>query len=357
MTEIEEHAGRVLMVGLPGAELDPATVRQLSLLRPGGVILFARNLVSPAGTIALLDAARDLLPSPPLFAIDQEGGRVSRLELWVGPTPTAAALAAAGPGICEQFGRATARALRALGFNLDFAPVVDVCGAEATNGIADRSFGADPESVSELAGSFLDGMQDEGLAGCLKHFPGLGETSVDSHVELPTANRSREQLDEVELLPFSRLASRASAVMISHGHYPALDPAPALPATLSAEIVGGLLRQRIGFDGLVVSDDLEMGAVAPLDADGEAAVRSIHAGCDLVLYCASLDRAERARLKLATRAGADPAFARRLRQAARRVERTAARWPAAAGDATAFDAARSDLQRISRAVVSAGRCP
>jgi len=347
MTEIEEHAGRVLMVGLPGAELDAATVRQLTLLRPGGIILFARNLVSPAATIALLDAARDLLPSLPLFAIDQEGGKVSRLELWVGPTPTAAALAAAGPGICEQFGRATARVLRAIGFNLDFAPVVDVCGAEATNGIADRSFGADPESVSELAGSFLDGMQDEGLAGCLKHFPGLGETNVDSHVELPTANRSREQLDEVELLPFSRLASRASAVMISHGHYPALDPAPALPATLSAEIVGGLLRQRIGFDGLVVSDDLEMGAVAPLDADGEAAVRSIHAGCDLVLYCASLDRAERAAIALVREATDESGFARRLAEAARAVASAADRWARPSPAAAAWEAACRELRAFS----------
>jgi beta-N-acetylhexosaminidase len=357
MTEIDKDAGRVLMVGLPGAKLDAATARHLSLLRPGGVILFARNLVSPAGTIALLDAARDVLPSPPLFAIDQEGGRVSRLERWVGPTPTAVALAAAGVGVCEQFARATARVVRAIGFNLDFAPVVDVCTAEATNGIADRSFGADPECVTQLAGSFLDGLQDEGLAGCLKHFPGLGETSVDSHVELPTAHRSRQKLDEVELLPFCRLASRAASVMISHGHYPALDPTPALPATLSAAIVGGLLRDRIGFDGLVVSDDLEMGAIDTLDGDGEAAVRSIEAGCDLVLYCSSLDRAERAWRRLAARAAADPTFACRLQRAARRVETTAARWPAPPGDVAAFDAARSALERISRAAVSADRCP
>jgi len=335
------------MVGLAGPTLDPADARRLQHLGPGGVILFGRNLESAAQTVRLHEAIRQLLPYPLLLALDQEGGRVSRLQPWVGATPTAAALARAGEDAASRFGSATAAALRALGFNIDFAPVVDLCAIDATNGIGDRSFGTDPERVTVLAGAFLDGLQDGGVAGCLKHFPGLGPTSVDSHERLPTATRDREQLDGSDLVPYRRLASRAAAVMVGHGHYPALDPEPDLPATLSTPVVTGLLRQEIGYRGLVVSDDLEMGAVAPLDADGDAAVRAVAAGCDLVLYCAGLDRAERAKVALTRAARTDPGFERRLERAARAVAVAAAHRPTPRGDPGAWDTARRGLESFA----------
>lgn len=341
--DLASAAGRVLMVGLPGPTLDPTARARLEDLGPGGAILFARNLTTPAAAIDLLGELQGVLPRAPLFALDQEGGRVSRLEPWIGPTPSAAAIAARGERAAEQFGCATAALLRALGFNVDYAPVVDLCAAQARNGIGERSFGVDPERVAALALAFLVGLESEGVAGCLKHFPGLGATTVDSHVELPTDRRSARTLERRDLVPFHRLAGRAAAVMVSHGHYPALDPTPGLPASLSREIVRGWLRARVGYRGLVVGDDLEMGAVAPLDKDGSAAVRAIDAGCDLVLYCSDLARAAGAKRRLVERAVRDEAFRERLRDAARAVERAALRWPVPAGELVAFEAARDEL--------------
>jgi beta-N-acetylhexosaminidase len=278
-------------------------------------------------------------------ALDQEGGRVSRLEGLVGPTPTARGLAALGPESARRFGSATARAMRSLGFDLDFAPVVDLSTAEATNGIGDRSFGTDPLQVSSLAGAFLDGLQEQGVAGCLKHFPGLGPTDVDSHDSLPLARLERSALDRSDLVPFRHLAGRAAAVMVGHAHYPALEPERDLPATLSSRIVQGLLCGECGFKGLVVGDDLEMGAVAALDVDGRAAVRAMAAGCDLLLYCKDLERAERAATALARAAQERPAFAERLERAQEAVSRTAQRWVGAHGEGQAggWEAARREL--------------
>ncbi len=333
------------MIGLPGTDLDRETRRRIRSLRPGGVILFARNLDHARQTATLLDEVRAELPYRLLLAIDQEGGRVSRLGPWIGATPTAAHLAQTGIDQTRQFGHATGTALAALGFNVDFAPVVDLCSSEATNGIADRSFGLDPTEVTRLAGAFLDGVQGSGVAGCLKHFPGLGETHVDSHVELPTVRRTAEQIRRHDLEPFRALRDSAASVMVGHGHYPELDPEPGRPASLSPPIVDGLLRREIGYRGLIVSDDLEMGAVAPIDRDGSAAVEAVDAGCDLVLYCADLDRAAMARDALESRAAADSRFSTRLDRAAATVARSAERW--SGGPGSGWDRALADLRRYS----------
>jgi beta-N-acetylhexosaminidase len=348
MSGHEAQPGRSLMIGLPGPALGREDAERLKRLGPGGVILFLRNLESVRQTTELLRELRQLLPYPLLFALDQEGGRVSRLQPWVGKTPTAAALARAGSEAARDFGRATAAGLRSLGFNVDFAPVVDLSAEEATNGIGDRSFGTDPQQATQLAGAFLDALQRQGVAGCLKHFPGLGPTCVDSHECLPTAATAREELERSDLVPYRRMAGRAASVMVAHAHYPALDPEPGLPASLSPLVVTGLLREEVGFRGLVVSDDLEMGAVAPLDVDGAAAVRAMAAGCDLLLYCASLDRAEGAKAALARAAGDDSAFRRRLDQAVRAVAAACARWPAAPSAEAAWDEARRELAAFAR---------
>lgn len=348
MNDLRRQVGRTLMIGLPGPELDSETAERVRRLRPGGVILFGRNLESPPQTARLLVDVRSLTGSPLLCALDQEGGRVSRLAPWVGPTPTAAALAVAGPEVARRFGERTAASLRSLGFNLDFAPVVDLSAADASNGIGDRSFGTEPESVAVVAGAFLDGLQAAGVAGCLKHFPGLGPTDVDSHQVLPTAERDEPGLRRLDLAPFRRLAARAATVMIGHGHYPALDPRPELPATLSAPIVRGLLRDEFGYRGLVVSDDLEMGAVAPLDEDGRAAVQAIEAGCDLLLYCAKLERAEAAATALERAATNDTAFSERLAQAADAVLRCSQRWDRPSPAPLSWERASRDLAAFAK---------
>jgi beta-N-acetylhexosaminidase len=344
-----EAAGRVLMVGLGGPDLEPDEEDRIVDLQPGGIILFRRNLDTPARVSRLVSRLLEIVPPPALLAVDQEGGRVSRLVDWIGDTPSAARLAALGPETAHRWGRRTGRGLRALGFNLDFAPVVDLCDADAANGIGDRSFGKDSNSVAILAGAFLEGLQAEGVAGCLKHFPGLGDTAVDSHERLPICRRDLTKLEADDLVPFARLADRAAAVMIGHAHYPALDAGESLPASLSVNVADRLLRDRIGFRGLAVSDDLEMGAVAPLDRSGRAAVLSLAAGCDLLPYCSDLGRAAAAKLALESAAAEDDRFRSRLESAARAVRRTASRWPAASPDPsrwrTACDAWREESRR------------
>lgn len=343
----EGNTGRVLMVGFSESRPETGLLDRLQALRPGGIILFRRNLESPEALHDLVAALREVLPPDPLLAIDQEGGRVSRLEPWLGPTPTAERWSHEGEDAVRRFGEATGCALRGLGFNLDFAPVVDLCPPGTANGIGDRSFGIDPEGVALQAGAFLDGLQSAGVAGCLKHFPGLGDTHVDSHRELPTVLRTRERLDAEDLLPYRRLHGHAAAVMIGHAVYPTLVPGTRLPACLSPDIVHGWLRERVGFAGLAVSDDLEMGAVAAFEAEQPAGLTAVAAGCDLVLYCHSLDRAERAREAMAARAAKDPAFDERLGEAAAAVARAGANWPALPPDPDVWAEARRSMQEMA----------
>jgi beta-N-acetylhexosaminidase len=343
MTDWRREAGGTLMVGLPGPELDRETAGWLSGVAPAGVILFARNLETPERTAALIEALIPLLRRPALIAVDQEGGRVSRLASWLGPTPAAAMLAQRGERATRRFAAATGRSLAALGFNLDFAPVVDLCGPERANGIGDRSYGTDPGAVTRMAGAFLLGLQDDaGVAGCLKHFPGLGDTAVDSHVELPVVPRSREQLLREDLAPYRALGPIAASVMIGHGHYPALDDEP-VPASCSPNVVGGLLRGELGFAGPAVSDDLEMGAVAGRDVEGQAAVTALAAGCDLLLYCSDLARADRALGALAAEARRSPALRERLAEAADRVRSLAAARPVRPSDLGTWETARAEI--------------
>ena len=347
MDPIRRAAGRSIMVGLPGVELDPATARRLEALGPAGVILFGRNLADPAQTLELLAQASAALAHPPLLAIDQEGGKVSRLEPWIGPTPTAVQLHGMGVDAITRFGIATGNALSGLGFNLDFAPVVDLCPPDAPNGIGDRSFSTDARETARSAGAFLNGLQSTGVAGCLKHFPGLGDTAVDSHVELPTVTRSQEDLDQQDLLPYRELSARAACVMVGHGHYTALDGATPCPATCSRAVVGDWLRQRVGFDGLAVSDDMQMGAVAPRDVAGQAALDAIEAGLDLLLYCTDLDLADAAIERLTQAAAESPAFAARLQQAADKVDVISRLWPAPPADIERFEQGRGELRSLS----------
>lgn len=327
-SNLEALVGSTLMVGLPGPRLSGADIEFLEELAPAGIILFDRNLEHPLQIRELLADLRRRLPEDSWYAIDQEGGQVSRLARWIGPTASAIELVDRGPQVVRDFATATAVTLRELGFNMDFAPVVDLSPADSSNGIGGRAFGVQPAAVIPPAAAFLAGLQSHGIAGCLKHFPGLGDTTVDSHRTLPTVTRSREALCE-DLEPYYRLANESVAVMVGHGHYTAYDLEPT-PATLSPQLVETLLRKKCGFDGLIISDDMEMGAVAALDDEGHAAVRAIAAGCDLLLYCQQHERAISARDRLLRTANHDELFRGRLELAAGTVRRLAHRWPVGA---------------------------
>ncbi len=222
---------------------------------------------------------------------------------------------------------AVGRALAALGFDVDFHPIVDLDDGPGLNAIGDRSFGTRPEHVTALAEAVLDGLEEAGIAGCLKHFPGLGGSDLDTHLALATSPLSDAALWNEHLHPYRALAARAPLVMTAHAHYPAIDGDPPQPATFSRTLLGDWLRGRIAFDGLVISDDLEMGAVATGAGPGERAWRALDAGCDLALFCHGLDAPRRARDEIARRIALGDLPPERVAGAARRLDALLARFP------------------------------
>src|SRR5256714_8920601 len=306
--DIKRKAGRLLFIGLPGTLLTRETRKLLSEVQPGGVVLFGRNIES-AEQVALLSAQiRDSVEHPVIIAVDQEGGLVDRFRHITEPMPSAKAVREAGRSdLAKKFGELTARVLRLMGFSMDFAPVLDLSGDNQNNGLRARTFGTDPSKVSMLAGAFLDGLQEGGVAACGKHFPGLGGSTVDSHRRLPIVQHSWQEILESDLVPFMDLmfhrpGERLRSVMVSHGAFPEvseflqawfrrtgqlppLESVHQLPATISGNVVMKLLRQALKFDGLVITDDMEMGAVVQSLSVAEASLRAIEAGSDMILIC------------------------------------------------------------------------
>ncbi len=282
-------------LGFEGPSLDATTA---SLLRDGaaGVVLFARNFVDRAQVRALTDEVRRAAgPRPVIVAVDHEGGRVQRFR---GPgftdlPPARLAGTAGDPSVVRGIAETAARELRAVGVTMDFAPVLDVDSNPANPVIADRSFSRDPEVVSRLGAAFIRGLQETGVAACGKHFPGHGDTALDSHHDLPRLAHPRKRLDAVELPPFrAAIAAGVAAIMTAHVVFDALDPG--VPATMSRAAVDGLLRRELGFEGVIISDDLDMKAIADRFEVGAAAVRAIDAGCDLLLCCRNAAHRDRA---------------------------------------------------------------
>jgi beta-N-acetylhexosaminidase len=314
--------GQFLCVGFPGQRLTTETRRFLRELAPGGVVLFARNIDNDRQLRALTAELKAELPGPPLIAIDQEHGRVNRLRSIVGELPRIADLKRDGDAAAaERFGRQTGEWLRDYAIDLDFAPVLDLelFGPGVENALRERCWGATAEEVIRWAGAFLRGLSAVGGRGCAKHFPGLGGSERDSHDALPTVRRDRETLLATDVRAFAGLLPALSAVMVGHGHYPAFDGETPVPATLSPAIVGGLLRQQLGFAGVVVTDDLEMGAVGAVGGFESAVVRAFNAGADLLLVCHTPAKMIAARDALAAACAAGQVPAARLAGAARQL--------------------------------------
>jgi len=283
---IAELVGQLCMIGFEGTEVTPDLRAWMREYRPGGIILFSRNLVDPAQIAHLTNDIQTLAGDIPLLiGIDQEGGRVSRLPSGFTIFPPAATVAQSGSTeLAYQAAAVTAKELRAVGINMNMAPVLDIHTNPSNPIIGDRAFGTEPEQVCLMGAATLAGLHDHRVLACGKHFPGHGDTRTDSHVELPVVHATRERLESVELKPFQyAIAHGLRAMMTAHVHYPALDPTN--PATLSSIILTDMLRQQMGFSGVILSDDLEMGAIVNHSAVGEAAVRSLQAGVDMLLVC------------------------------------------------------------------------
>lgn len=323
------HPGRLVMVDIPGTTLDAETGAFLREQQIRAVCLFRKNLGSEAQVRRLLADLRQVLGPQALIAIDQEGGSVVRAT-FVPQAPSAMALGAAGSdeAACNQaraVGAAVARELRALGINWNFAPVLDVNSNPANPVIAERSFGADPDAVARLAGAWMQGSLEQGVACCVKHFPGHGDTHEDSHHALPTVHKSLDELLALELRPFAALAALAPSVMTAHIVYPQLDAER--PATLSPQLLQGLLRQRLGYDGVVITDALMMQAVHARWGHARAAVMALQAGADMPLAQGS--RAEQAAtVQAIAQALADGRLdAAALQRSALRLDALAAAYP------------------------------
>ena len=290
--------GQLLFVGFPGTRVPPELAVRIREGRVGGVVLFRRNVESPEQVRALTRELHELAPAdaPLTICIDQEGGRVQRLR---DPWTEWPAMRALGPRSVDDtkaFARCLALELLDAGFDLDFAPVVDVDSNPDNPVIGDRSFGREPATVSRHAAAMIETMQALGVATCAKHFPGHGDTDLDSHLALPRLDLNRERLDRTELPPFrAAVEADVASIMTAHVLFPKLDPKR--PATLSPAVMA-VLRDELGYDGLVISDDLEMKAVADHFSVEQRSVGALEAGVDVILACSQADLREEILAKL-----------------------------------------------------------
>src|SRR2546425_12608830 len=288
-----DSLGQLIMTGVPGKELDAKTADLFRRVQPGAFILFGRNIETPAQLRKLIDDLRDLSETEPIITIDQEGGRVSRLRLIGNEPPNAQQLRDKDDvGLIRRHGDLTGRLLRLFGFNLDLCPVLDISfDDDAENSLRGRCYGKTVEQVVRNAGAFNEAMRGQGIASCGKHFPGYSAATSDAHYQLPRIDRTREELDQNELAVFRQFVDKVDSMMICHGWYPSLEPEKT-PASLSPRVITDVLRKEFGFDGLVMTDDLDMGAI--LNGYGlEQTIRfAIGAGNDLVMICHRIPEVE-----------------------------------------------------------------
>lgn len=321
MNDLERMAGNVIVCGFHGLEAPSEARRWLSEGSVAGMILFKRNIANVDQACALIaSCTADRRASHPiLVCVDQEGGRVARFGKPVLQLPPMRTISKAGdPNLTRETARVLGQQLRAIGVNLNFAPVLDVDTNPANPIIGDRAFGRTPSEVIEHALAFADGLHAGGVLSCGKHFPGHGDTDVDSHCDLPTILHHDERLNDVELPPFRAAVGRVASLMTAHIVFEGLDPTA--PATMSKAVIGELLRRDIGFQDAVFSDDLEMGAITDHYAIEEAGMLAIEAGCDLLLVCSDIEATGRLRDTLAREADRSKTFAARLAQARSRAD-------------------------------------
>jgi len=288
---LREKLGQLFMVGFLGSSVSTELAAFIREYKPGGVIVFSRNLESVGQMVELTNALQKLSSrSPLLISIDQEGGRVSRVPKDFTIFPPSQVV-----GQCNSYELAyaaasvTAAELRSVGINMNMAPVLDVNSNPCNPIIGDRAFGTTPNLVCEMARATMAGLQDNRVAACGKHFPGHGDTATDSHKELPVVTAPLHRLEEIELPPFDHaIRHGVASLMTAHVRYEALDGER--PATLSPAILRTLLREQLGYNGVVLTDDLEMNAIVDHYGIGDAAVRAFLAGCDVLLICKDHER-------------------------------------------------------------------
>ena len=319
------NIGQLLIIGFDGTEMSPHLASLLTTIQPAGVILFARNITGAEETHTLLRECQKRVATPLFTCVDLEGGTVDRFRNVLGSTPSPAEVFATGSrALFRKHGRVIGENCRALGFNVDFAPVLDLAYKASRSVMSSRVVSDDPKQVVAYAREFLRGLGDAGVLGCGKHFPGLGEATLDTHHELPSVDKPLRKLWDEDLVPYRSLSLRRELpfIMVSHAAFPAVTK-QRTPASLSKKWITDILRKKIGYRGLICSDDLEMGGVLAAAAIEQAieqvTIGHIRAGGDLGLICHQEDFILRAHEALIREAERDGKFARRARESAGRV--------------------------------------
>lgn len=316
--KLREQVGQLMIVGVESVQLSAMERAWLKLVRPGGIILFRRNIEQATQITALLRETTQIAGAPLFRCVDLEGGLVDRLRDLIAPMPSAAAVFATGKAAnFARHGRLIAREAKALGFNTTFAPVLDLALPASAAVMKSRVVSANPADVIAYAGAFVDGLDAEGVLGCGKHFPGLGGGTLDSHHATPRIERTWTQLWAEDLAPFRALAPRLPLMMVSHAAYP--KARDATPASISRFWISAVLKKRIGYEGLVISDDMEMGGILTQMPIEDAAIKAVLAGTDLIEICRDSSLVLRAYEALLAEAERSSAFRRRVESSCERV--------------------------------------
>ncbi len=321
-----QHVGQLLIIGFDGTEMSTRLASLLTRIQPAGVILFARNITSAEQTHRLLRACQKHVATPLFTCVDLEGGTVDRFRNVLGPAPSPGQVFATGRReLFRKHGRIIGANCRALGFNVDFAPALDLAFEASRSVMSSRAVSADPKQVVIYAREFLRGLGDAGVLGCGKHFPGLGEANLDTHHELPSVEKTLRKLWAEDMVPYRTMRRDLPFVMVSHAAFPSVTK-ERTPASLSKKWITDILRKKIGYRGLICSDDLEMGGVLKAAPIEQAAVGFIRAGGDLGLICHQEDYIVRAFAGLTREVKRDRRFARRVQESARRVLAFKKKW-------------------------------
>ena len=315
--------GQLLIIGFDGSKMSPRLASLLTKIQPAGVILFARNISGAAQTHTLLRECQKCVATPLFTCVDLEGGTVDRFRNVLGSAPSPAEVFATGSrALFRKHGRVIGENCRALGFNVDFAPVLDLAFEASRSVMSSRAVSDDPKQVVAYAREFLRGLGDAGVLGCGKHFPGLGEATLDTHHELPSVEKPLRKLWAEDLVPYRSLSislrRELPMVMVSHAAYPKVT-GDRTPASLSKKWISDILRKKIRYSGLIASDDMEMGAVLGYAPIEQAVVQHVRAGGDLALICHKEEMVVRAHEGLIHEAERDPKFVQRVRESTRRV--------------------------------------
>lgn len=326
---LAEETGQLLIMGFDGTEPTAKLRSMLSAIQPGGVVLFARNIIEPQQTWEFLRECEKCVRAPLFCCVDMEGGTVDRLKNAVGPAPSAAEVfASANRKLFRLHGRVIGEEVRALGFNVDFAPVCDLALAPSRNVLGSRAVSPDPNDIVVYAWEFLRGLRDVKVLGCGKHFPGLGEGSLDTHKNIAGIEKSFKSLWNEDIVPYRELHKQMPFIMVSHADYPQVAEGP---ASLSRKWVANVLRKKIRYEGVIVSDDLEMGAALQAASEvcgqpagspecaGAAALATIKAGADIYLVCHKAENVLASFETVLRAAERDRRVAARVEESAKRV--------------------------------------